>query len=83
MSNPKNGDTALSPGDSGGSHSAAPSGVSRGSAVLTGEDLSTAYNLGLRNNNELMQQQLLDQVNTKAQTVRDVRGYHFGALFTV
>ncbi|CDI79327.1 DNA-directed RNA polymerases III, 39 kDa polypeptide, putative [Eimeria acervulina] len=37
------------------------SGAPRGSATLSGEDLSTAYNLGLRNNNELTQQLLLDQ----------------------
>ncbi|CDI86500.1 DNA-directed RNA polymerases III, 39 kDa polypeptide, putative [Eimeria praecox] len=41
----------------GGSRPGAP----RGSATLSGEDLSSAYNLGLRNNNELTQQLLLDQ----------------------
>ncbi|KAL8274574.1 hypothetical protein Esti_001477 [Eimeria stiedai] len=36
-------------------------GGAPGNAVLTLEDLSSAYNAGLRNNNELTQQLLLDQ----------------------
>ena len=68
MSNVKEAEAPGTPSDSGttGAPSGAPagasSGASRGSTALTGEDLSTAYNLGLRNNNELTQQLLLDQV---------------------
>ena len=48
------------------------SGAPRGSATLSGEDLSTAYNLGLRNNNELTQQLLLDQVDSAKSFRREV-----------
>lgn len=61
------GASGIAPGASGGPKDGGAStgtlaGAPRGSAALTGEDLSTAYNLGLRNNNELTQQLLLDQV---------------------
>lgn len=51
-------------GASGGASQGASGGGPQGSAALTSEDLSAAYNLGLRNNNELTQQLLIDQVQT-------------------
>ncbi|OEH75973.1 DNA-directed RNA polymerases 39 kda [Cyclospora cayetanensis] len=68
MSNPQEGECGRAPGDSGprgGPSEGALAGPSRGSAALSGEDLSTAYNLGLRNNSELTQQLLLDQASLK------------------
>ena len=67
MSAAKQGNAGGEPKDSGGppagEGTAGPrSGPSRGSATLSGEDLTNAYNLDLRNNNELTQQLLLDQV---------------------
>ncbi|CDJ43060.1 DNA-directed RNA polymerases III, 39 kDa polypeptide, putative [Eimeria tenella] len=66
MSAPKEGSATGEPKDEGARATAetprgAPAGAPRGSSALSGEDLSTAYNLGLRNNNELTQQLLLDQ----------------------
>ncbi|KAL8428961.1 hypothetical protein ACSSS7_006872 [Eimeria intestinalis] len=50
-------------GPPGGGGGASPQGGGPpANAVLTPEDLSFAYNAGLRNNNELTQQLLLDQV---------------------
>ncbi|CDJ53751.1 DNA-directed RNA polymerases III, 39 kDa polypeptide, putative [Eimeria brunetti] len=66
MSAAKQGNAGGEPKDAGGPPAGEGTGgprpgAPRGPATLTGEDLSSAYNLGLRNNNELTQQLLLDQ----------------------
>lgn len=79
MSAPKEGSATGEPKDEGARATAetprgAPAGAPRGSSALSGEDLSTAYNLGLRNNNELTQQLLLDQVGFQSCQVERPRG---------
>ncbi|KAL8447649.1 hypothetical protein Emag_004259 [Eimeria magna] len=49
-------------------------GGAPGNAALTPEDLSFAYNAGLRNNNELTQQLLLDQVGVWTADIRKTTG---------